>query len=355
MGIPLHRRLLYGLVVASFLLGVTEAVLRMAIPKDQWQLSWEREDGLLLYRSRSYVGGPVDPIERQRWKTGELVTRAGTDAVQHDGAHPWRVRTNAEGLREDQETPTTRMASRQMLAIGDSWMFGVSAGQGRTLADHLERLLPPLLGVDDVEVINGGIPGANAFHMLRRWHYLRDRMVIDDLILGLPHNAPDPDVPAARRAWYQNTKGLPAGSLRMYQGLRRIILPFTRPHYPDLLATNKDGDEYAMTVADLSTIATDAKARGIRVWLVLWPNDMVAAQQPGMDLSKWIQPLESQLDGYGGHALSARRCWGFEDTWHPSEAGYAAIAHVLAPVIAGGEPNSVLQNTTPCSDGAGGH
>jgi len=355
MGIPLHRRLLYGLVVAAFLLAATETLLRVVVPKDQWQLSWEREDGLLLYRSRSYVGGPVDPVERQQWRTGELTTRPGTDAVQHDGKHPWRVRTNAEGLREDQEIPSTRVATRQMLAIGDSWMFGVSAGQGRTLTDHLERLLPPLLNIDTVQVVNGGIPGANAFHMLRRWHYLRDRMVIDDLILGLPHNAPDPDVPAARRAWYQNTKGLPTSSLRMVQGLRRLLLPLNRPHYPDLLADNEDRDEYAMTMADLSTIVTDAHARGIRVWLVLWPNDMVAAQQPGMDLSKWVRPLAEQLDGYGGHALSARRCWGFEDTWHPSEAGYAAIAQELAPIIAGGPSSGVLRNIIPCSDGVGGH
>ena len=266
------------------------------------------------------------------------MTRGGTDAVHHDGKHPWRVRTNEEGLREDQPVPTTRMAERQMLALGDSWMFGVSAGQGRTLPDHLETILPPLLGVQDVEIINGGIPGANAFHMLRRWHYLRDKLVIDDLIVGLPHNAPDPDVPALRRLWYQNTRGLPTGSSRIYQGVRRLLLPFNRPHYPDLLAKGKDSDQTALTRADLNTIIADASARGIRVWLVLWPNDMVAAQQPNMDFADWIKALDDGIDGYAGHALSARRCWGFEDTWHPSEAGYAAIAAVLAPVIAGVHP-----------------
>ena len=354
MNIPIHRRLLYGLVFATVLLGVVEGILRVTVPETQWQMSWEKEDGLLLYRSRTYVGGPVDPNERTRWRTGELVTRAGTDAVQHDGAHPWRVRTNGEGLREDREIPSTRLAERQMLAIGDSWMFGVSAGQGRTVADHLERMLPEMLGVKDVEIVNGGIPGANAFHMLRRWHYLRDKLVVDDLIVGLPHNAPDPDVPAARRAWYQNTRGLPAGSFRLYQGLRWILTPYTRPHYPDLLAPGKDADQQAMTQADLMTIVRDAHDRGIRVWLVLWPNDMVAAQQPQMDLAKWVDPMKNHLNGWAGHALTERRCWGFEDTWHPSEAGYAAIASVLAPVIAGGASSSVLLKTPPCTHGAGG-
>jgi len=346
---------LYGLLVAGLLLAATEGALRMMVPETQWQMSWEREDGLLLYRSRTYVGGPVDPAERKRWRTGELVTRAGTDAVQHDGKHPWRVRTNLDGLREDQEIPKTRVAERQMLAIGDSWMFGVSAGQGRTLTDHLERLLPDMLGLSDVEIVNGGIPGANAFHMLRRWHYLRDRVVVDDLILGLPHNAPDADVPAARRAWYQNTRGLPAGSSRLYQGIRWLLIPYTRPHYPDLLAPGRDSDQTALTQADLRTIVRDAKSRGVRVWLVLWPNDMVAAQQPRMDLSQWVEPMKDDLDGWAGHALTERRCWGFEDTWHPSEAGYAAIASVVAPVIAGGPSESILINSPPCMLGAGGH
>ena len=81
---------------------------------------------------------------------------------------------------------------------------------------------------------------------------------------------------------------------------------------------------------------------------------MVAAQQPNMDFSDWVDALDDGIDGYAGHALSARRCWGFEDTWHPSEAGYAAIAAVLAPVIAGAAPSSTLVDTPPCTGGAGG-
>jgi lysophospholipase L1-like esterase len=352
---PLHRRLLYGLLFATALLAVSELFLRIVVPEDSVQLSWEKEDGLLLYRSRTYVGGPVDPIERQRWRTGEVTTRAGTQSVQHDGTHPWSVTTNAEGLREDKEIPNHRIADRQILAIGDSWMFGVSAGQGRTLPDQLERQLPARLGVDTVEVINAGVPGANAFHMLRRWHYLRDRMVIDDLLLGLPHNAPDADIPAARRAWYQATRGLPTGSSRLYQSIRYMLLPWTRPHYPDLLDAGKDADEIAMTVADLRTITRDAKARGIRVWLTLWPNDMVAAQNKQQDLSSWVKALGSELDGYGGHALTERRCWGFEDTWHPSEAGYAAISQVLTEVIVDQKSSPLLEQMPPCTNGVGGH
>jgi len=354
MALSLSKRLVYGLTFAALALTGLEGLLRVAVGPEEWKLSWEREDGLLLYRSRTYVGGPADPAQRQQWRRGELSTRSGTDTVQQDGSHAWRVRTNAEGLREDWEATNPPARDRTMLALGDSWMFGVSANQGKTFPDQLESILPTLLDGESVEVINGGIPGANSFHMLRRWHYLRDRVSIDDLILGLPHNAPDPDVPAARRAWYNSTRGLPSVDLRLYQGLRRLLLPFGRPHYPDLLAKGKDNDTIAMTVADLKTIASDAQSRGIRVWLTLWPNDMMAAQNARIDMSDWVNPLAPHIDGYAGHGLKTRRCWGFEDLWHPSEAGYLAIASVVSSTIAGEASSATLRQEPDCTKGIGG-
>ena len=348
MALSLQRRLLFGLVFAGMMLGVTEAVLRLVVPDDAWLMSWEREDGLLLYRSRTYVGGPVNPEERERWRRGELSLKAGTDTVQHDGQVPWAVRTNAQGLREDRPIPSGRLAERQFLALGDSWMFGVNAPQGQSLPSQLETLLPSALGVESVEVVNGGIPGANAWHMLRRWHYLRDRITIDGLILGLPHNAPDPDVPALRRAWYQRARGLPAGQSRIYRGVRHLLSPYTRPHYPDLLSTEKDGDGKAMTLADLQTIISDARARDLPVWMVLWPNDMEAAQDTAMSLAQWVEPLADGLDGHGGHALRDRNCWGSKDTWHPSAAGYTAIAGVVAEMVAS-NGKSVQLTPGPCT------
>ena len=348
MALSLQRRLLFGLVFAGMMLGVTEAVLRLVVPDDAWLMSWEREDGLLLYRSRTYVGGPVNPAERERWRRGELSLKAGTDTVQHDGQVPWAVRTNAQGLREDRPIPSGRLAERQFLALGDSWMFGVNAPQGQSLPAQLETLLPSALGVESVEVVNGGIPGANAWHMLRRWHFLRDRITIDGLILGLPHNAPDPDVPALRRAWYQRARGLPTGQSRIYRGVRHLLSPYTRPHYPDLLSTEKDVDGKAMTLADLQTIISDARARDLPVWMVLWPNDMEAAQDTAMSLAQWVEPLSDGLNGHGGHALRDRNCWGSKDTWHPSAAGYTAIAGVVAEMIAS-NGKSMQLTPGPCT------
>jgi len=269
-----------------------------------------------------------------------------------DGSHPWAVRTNDQGLREVHTIPPRSTSARRYLALGDSWMFGVSATQGKSLPDQLERLLPARLGVDSVEVVNGGIPGANGWHMLRRWNHLVDRMDIDGLVMGLPHNAPDPDVPERRRAWYASARTGPVMSARLYLALRRLLLPLGRPHYPDLLAnddpTDKSRDLHLdMTIADLRAIAADADNRGIPVWLVLWPNDMTEALGGRVDLRRWTDPLSTLT--MGGHALTHRSCWGHVDTWHPSEAGYRAIAHVVTEMIATGVGSPSLQPQPQCS------
>ena len=162
-----------------------------------------------------------------------------------------------------------------------------------------------------------------------------------------PHNAPDADVPAARRAWYASTSGAPYFRSFIYLAIRRLILPLSRPRYPDLLGTDS-ADHNEMTLADLKTIVRDARERKIPTWLLIWPNDMVAAQGPGTELSQWVQPLASDLAGYGGHALTERSCWGFEDTWHPSEAGYGAIAAVAVDVVADGLASTTLATMPTC-------
>ncbi len=346
----LRRRLLWGLGVATVVLLVIEGVLRLAVPESALLLSWEREDGLLLYRARTYVEGPAEAGARDAWRRGELTTRTHARTQHMDGPHPWSVQTNDEGLRESAPIPKARTTDRRYLALGDSWMFGVSADQDKTLPKQLERTLPGLLNVQSVQVVNGGIPGANAWHMLRRWNYLRDRMDIDGVLIGLPHNAPDADVPDRRAAWYQDARGAPYLNSRIYLGMRRLIVPLSRPRYPDLLqASGNEGDlQYRMTIADLKTMAADIAARGLRAWLVLWPNDWTAAQTGAVDMERWATPL-SDLP-MAGHALSERRSWGHVDAWHPSEAGYRAIAEVVGPMMAGQASSATLSSQPRCSD-----
>jgi lysophospholipase L1-like esterase len=345
------RRLGLGLATAAVGLLLLEGLLRLIIPEQSLLLSWEREDGLLLYRSRTYVEGPAEAGARDAWRRGELSTRPNATTQHMDGPHAWAVQTNEEGLREVHPVDESKATDRRFLALGDSWMFGVSADQGQTLPDQLERLLPAKLGVERVEVLNAGIPGANAWHMLRRWNHLRDRIDIDGVLIGLPHNAPDADVHALRNAWYRDARGAPHLNSWIYLGLRRLVLPLSRQRYPDLLNHSGDsGDlQYRMTIADLKILADDVRAQGIPAWLVLWPNDWAAAHTGAVDLSQWTAPLEGLP--MAGHALDERQCWGHVDTWHPSEAGYMAIAQVIAQLMAGGPSSGTLTGQPQCVDG----
>jgi len=170
------------------------------------------------------------------------------------------------------------------------------------------------------------------------------------VLIGLPHNAPDPDVPGRRQAWYQSARGAPYFGAWVYLCVRRLILPLSRPRYPDLLAEGGDeGDlQYRMTLADLRALAADVQARKLPIWLILWPNDWAAAQTGEVDMGQWSSPL-SDLP-MAGHALTGRSCWGHVDTWHPSEAGYRAIAEVIAPLIAGGPSRPTLTRTPRCRE-----
>ena len=288
--------------------------------------SWEREDGLLLYRSRTYVGGPVNPEERERWRRGELIE--GGD--RHRSAR----RPGAVG-RPHERARTARRSTDPVgatLQSGSSWPSATPGCSGSThpRGSRSHRgwrrcFLPSALGVESVEVVNGGIPGANAWHMLRRWHYLRDRIAIDGLILGLPHNAPDPDVPALRRAWYQRARGLRQVSLESIAGCDTSSVP-TRGHTTRISSARRRTATEGHDTGGSSDHHLGCAGTGpARV-------DGAVAQRHGggqdtaMSLAQWVEPLSDGLDGHGGHALRDRNCWGSKDTWHPSAAGYTAIA-----------------------------
>ena len=139
----------------------------------------------------------------------------------------------------------------------------------------------------------------------------------------------------------------PQVSLESIAGCDTSSVP-TRGHTTRILSAEKDGDGKAMTLADLQTIISDARARDLPVWMVLWPNDMEAAQDTAMSLAQWVEPLSDGLDGHGGHALRDRNCWGSKDTWHPSAAGYTAIAGVVAEMIAS-NGKSMQLTPGPCT------
>ncbi|MCK6522884.1 hypothetical protein L6R49_15755 [Myxococcota bacterium] len=331
-----REKLSFAAAAAALAFGALELGLRLTVPLETLRFSWEQESALL-------------GLDDQ----GALNVRPHHTQTYHDGPYAWTVRTATMGLREDADpSPEIPAGTTRLLALGDSWMFGWSADQGLTLPDQLERLLPARLGVERVEVINGGIFGSCAFDMLRRWRQVSAQLELDGVILGRPHNLTRQAAVAERRTrWYQDVRGAPFVDVRTYLALRRLLAPLTRPQYPAATGANAD----AATLADLTTLITDARAQGLDVWFVGFPTAMDEALNGRQGA---LRSFEGTLSPLGvpsaGHLLNERSCWGHEDLNHPSPAGYLALAEVTAELIAGAiladEPAARRMRAAPSCD-----
>ncbi len=325
------RKLLLGLSLSAGLLLLVELILRLTVPMELLQYTWERPDGLIELAG-SYT-----------------MVRANHQETHPDGPYSWQERTNSARLREDHEIPLRKpRGSERILALGDSWMFGISITQGKTIPDQLEGLLPARLGASSVEVMNAGVPGGSAFDMLARWRELGTTYELDGVLLGLPHNEAHQRKLEPVRSWfYEHRGGAPFIDLRIYLLLRRWLARFTRAEAPQLA----DQGPNSPVVQDLLLIASEALARDLPVWLVTWPTGWVAARMGaphgGREVVAAMEPLGVP---HVGHALDSRCCWGFEDDNHPGEAGARAIAELVADMIADGRSSSTPIREPRCED-----
>lgn len=325
----MNRRAKAALVAVGLLLGA-EAVLRLAVPAAWLTFAWERPDGMLQQ----------DPASRT------YLPRPGTAAHNDDGPYRWSYRVNAQGLREDDEVPADRPGAFRVLALGDSWIFGISTDQARTLDRGLEALLGARLG-RPVEVINAGVPGAGAFDTLLRWRELGPRFRVDGVLVGEPHNyRRQAAVEGARSTWLAG--GAPYLPSYVYLGLRRLLLPLTRAELREATP-----DAVAATLADVRRLAEEAAAGGLGVWVGVWPSTLDGAlgrrPEATLDLGRWREALAGTGAKVTGHRLDERSCWGWEDHSHPSESGYRVLAEVLAPLIAGEPEPAGLLSSPDCA------
>lgn len=311
------RKLARSVVVAAILLGGVEVGLRVLVSRDALVFSWEREGEALA------IGAE-----------GVVEARASSEATKRDGPYPWRWRTNASGFREDAETPAASPEGvTRYLALGDSWVFGVSTTQGTTLPDGIERRLST--GGRRVEVINAGVPGASGYDLLRRWRVLRDRYTLDGVIVGRPHaHLRQAFVEAERARWYRFRDARPPPDVRLYLLVRRFIAPLRWAAYEPAGSVAPD----AAQVEDVVQLAAEVKARGLPVWAVVFPVDLPEARVRREPDPAWTRPLDAAGVPWTGNPLAERDCWGHEDTNHPSEAGYATLAEAVAGLV-GGAPS----------------
>ena len=315
---------------ALLFFALAEAALRVAVPLSWLQFSYEREDGFLVF------------IDQTDYRFHDAFF-ARPDFNQTRGGLLYR--TNSVGFRESKEIPRRgQQGTHRILAIGDSWIYGLAQPQGQTMADHLERLLPGKLGVKRVEVINAGVPGSSAFDMLRRWRSLSENYQVHGLLLSTSHNLNrQAKTQAARNSWYASVRGAPYVDLRLYLLLRRLLVPLTRSGGQTCEAGQ------ASDTRDMAAIVTDARRRGLPVWMVLAPSwhERVELTKPELNAvnTAYVKKLSPLGVKFGGHALRQRACYGSHDKTHPSPAGARAMAEVMAGVIATGVSRPVLVET----------
>ena len=106
----------------------------------------------------------IEPVQNARLGY-ELAPNLDLDFGHH------RVRTNAEGMRDDRNYSTNRPPrSVRILGLGDSGMFGWDCSQGQSYMDVLRRQLEQRTGGTTCEVLNLSVPGFNTDQEVQQMH-----------------------------------------------------------------------------------------------------------------------------------------------------------------------------------------
>ena len=325
------RAALFGL----FVLAALEVVLRLTVPEEDLLFAWEHPEGMIeLLGGRVYV-------------------RSSSDQHANDGDYRYEYRTNTLGLREDSELlPRKPEGTKRYLALGDSWIFGTSVTQGKTLPDQIEVELTARLQ-QPVEVVNAGIPGGSAFDMLARWNELSEQYEFDGVIFNIPHNmSRQAEVAASRKTLFQPGGGAPYINWRTYLVVRRGVAPWTRAPY----AEGPQGEPVDDMMMDLQTIIEQAQSKGMSTTAIEDPGRLQDAVGVVRQLDmRWRTQFQPMGVIFAGHALNTRDCWGFFDHGHPGEAGAKVMAIVTAKAMATQTSTRGLQTEPPCAevDGVG--
>ena len=343
----LPYKALAGLGVALLMLLCVEGALRLLVPHKALLFTWEHPEGFFTFVDQA---GPDN-----RYRHAVALARPNVKDVRGDHREPLTYKTNSMGFRESEEIPQRKAAGTfRVLALGDSWIYGFSVTQNKTIADHLERLLPPVVGAKRVEVINAGVPGSSAFDMLHRWETVSRLYDIDAVLLGRPHNGiRQIEAHKDRDRWYQSLLGAPYVDVRLYLVVRKLLAPYTHTQEQ----WTKSEDERLTMAEDLVRLVKAARARGLPVWMVLSPNpdyeqrllpEAERIQRDWDDNKSYVEALEPAGVLFAGHALLERDCWSLSDVTHPSASGALSLAREMVKVIAAGKSRPTLATRPPC-------
>jgi lysophospholipase L1-like esterase len=147
---------LAGLAVVAASIGLAEALVRLLLdPPGRWPVS-EESPVIVEHPSLGYA------------------LRPGATGHYTAGGHAARMRINEQGWR-DTPLPEAVRADVRMLAVGDSFTFGLGVDSTDPWPEQLERLLGDVPG-RRAAVVNAGVPGYSARQM---------RQVVEALLPGL--------------------------------------------------------------------------------------------------------------------------------------------------------------------------
>jgi lysophospholipase L1-like esterase len=158
---------------------------------------------LALFRPEPRLGYELEPGLEARGPRGE------------------RIRVGRDGFRGD-EQPPVRSTDFEVLALGDSFMFGLGVEDDETFPAALQRALSQQR---PARIRNGGVPGYNLLQSVTRLERSLEEPAPDAVVLGFLendlHNVDGPDNEVALDGTLRPASGSyrPAASVNPFQAL----------------------------------------------------------------------------------------------------------------------------------------
>ena len=219
--------------------------------------------------------------------------------------HDKVVRTNSFGLRAEEYSTAAPVGAKRIIAIGDSQTFGDGLDNRDSWPKQLEHALDRKMKGHVWQVINAGISATDTWQHEIVAHRVLTRYRADMVVVALYIN----DVTKRyepRHDARTNTRNKRLG----YILKRSAVLSWIRQTYHAFashgpaereLCVLRGGcdaeDAWAQVASSLRRIQTEARARGVKVALVVLPRrDQIAGTEPGRDYNIRAAQLAGQLE-----------------------------------------------------------
>ena len=263
-----------------------------------------------------------DPVRRYAMRPGA--------EVEVDG---WTFRVNSQRTRGEEIPSPKPPGEKRLLALGDSFCFGLWSDEGETLVGHLARMANERereLGSDiHWRAVNLGVPGYHTGQQLRSLE--QEGLGLEPDAVLIYYNTNDIQT---NGFFFDETFGLRNDYLPLPVWLRRVLWhshlygAIARWHYmqyqslptpemdPRVPWAHVREDNQRATEASLARIVELCRERDIPVYfvnqpLLSWMGDMLQPDWPCLPLVDWAEGVREKLDIPGTNLLGWAR--GYSD------------------------------------------